>query len=191
MNIVQPGSAMVNSNSALSLSTWTHAARRCPTTGSSTSTGISTSSHPRSATACPRRPSPSMRTPVGLVHPATPMRTSCSGASGGPTNSSVEATEITCMSAPYDSAIQLFQGLRQRAADFHRNGLGSGLDARDALQLTVFPEVQIAADRPRVALGQGQAGRGHRVERGDGALGVHHLVDHQIVAARRADDDAV
>jgi hypothetical protein len=29
------------------------------------------------------------------------MRASCSGASGGPTNSSVEPAEITCIPAPY------------------------------------------------------------------------------------------
>ncbi len=102
MNIVQPGSATVNANSAALPATCTRAARRWPITGCSTATGTSTTSCPMRASSSPLRPSPSTRTGVGSVAPLTVTRTTCSGASGGPTKSSVDSAEITCIPAPYD-----------------------------------------------------------------------------------------
>ncbi|EUA92368.1 hypothetical protein I551_1208 [Mycobacterium ulcerans str. Harvey] len=56
---------------------------------------------PTAARACPLRPAPSTRIDVGSVHSTILTRTSCSGASGGPTKSSVDSAETTCMTAPY------------------------------------------------------------------------------------------
>lgn len=47
------------------------------------------------------KPSPWMRIGGGSVHPVTATRTSCSGASDGPTKSSVDSAETTRMTAPY------------------------------------------------------------------------------------------
>ncbi len=95
MNIVQPGSATVNSNSVLLPSNSTRAARRSPGTGSRTSTGTSTTPPAGSADGGSgvARPSPSTR--IGDVPPVWATRTSCSGASGGPTNRSVDSAEVT------------------------------------------------------------------------------------------------
>lgn len=51
--------------------------------------------------ASPAKPSPWMRIGAGSVHPVTATRTSCSGASDGPTKSSVDSAETTRMTAPY------------------------------------------------------------------------------------------
>lgn len=53
------------------------------------------------AAASPAKPSPWMRIGAGSVHPVTATRTSCSGASDGPTKSSVDSAETTRMTAPY------------------------------------------------------------------------------------------
>ncbi|CEZ54413.1 Uncharacterised protein [Mycobacterium tuberculosis] len=102
MNIVQPGSATVNSNARLGPSgVCTRAVRRSPTTGDSTATATSMTSSPGRAAASPAKPSPWMRIGAGSVHPVTATRTSCSGASDGPTKSSVDSAETTRMTAPY------------------------------------------------------------------------------------------
>jgi hypothetical protein len=98
MNIVQPGSATTKSNDADVEATCTWAVRRCPATGSVTLTGTSTTLRP---TAVPLSPSPSTRTRTASVTPSSVTRTSCTGASAGPTKSSVDSAEMTCIPAPY------------------------------------------------------------------------------------------
>ena len=106
MNIVQPGSATVKSNGVAALPTCSRAARCSPSTGCSTATGTSTvhrpSACPPRATAEPLSPSPSTRIAVGSVTSLTVTRTTCSGASSGPTKNSVDSDEITRIPAPYD-----------------------------------------------------------------------------------------
>src|SRR6185503_1717360 len=96
MCIVQPGSATVNSNGVCASPASTRADRCSPTTGRETATGTSTVPSAASATtgAGVVRPSPSTRT--SAAPPVWVTRTSCSGASGGPVNNSVDPAEMTC-----------------------------------------------------------------------------------------------
>jgi hypothetical protein len=116
MNIVQPGSATVNVNGVVLPSSSTRAARDWPATGCSTVTGTSTTSCPVWASVSPAKPSPSTRTGVGSVASLTLTRTSCSGASGGPTKSSVDSADITRIPAPYDlrRALRVVSAERRR-----------------------------------------------------------------------------
>src|ERR1700744_835699 len=102
MNIVQPGSATVNSNAALTPPACTRADRRSPTLRPSSVTGTSTtcwSDSPLVTTASPLKPSPSMTIDVRSLTSLTVTRTSCEGACGGPTNSSVDSAEMSCIGA--------------------------------------------------------------------------------------------
>src|SRR4051794_28395599 len=105
MCIVQPGSATVSSNGSSSSTATTLAARCSPTTGRVTRTGTSTDPSPGSVSTDTgvSTPSPTTRTCVGSVHVAYVTRTTCSGASAGPTNSCVASAEVSCtgMSALY------------------------------------------------------------------------------------------
>src|SRR6185436_12395894 len=103
MNIVQPGSATMNSKSVLSSPHRTRAARRSPGTGALTWTGTSAMPPAGSADGGSgvARPSPSMT--IGAVPPVWTTLTNCSGASVGPTNRSVDSAEVTpnATTSPY------------------------------------------------------------------------------------------
>src|SRR6185369_10869897 len=96
MCIVQPGSATVNTNGVSASPASTRADRCSPTTGRETATGTSTVPSAASTTTGVGevRPSPSTRT--STAPPVWVTRTSCSGASGGPVNNSVDSAEMTC-----------------------------------------------------------------------------------------------
>src|ERR1700759_2854772 len=98
MNNVQPGSATTNSNSTDDPAACTVTAPRSPATGRSTTTGPSAAPLP---VAEPASPSPATRTSTGSSAPSSVTRISCTGASAGPTNSSVDSADITCIPAPY------------------------------------------------------------------------------------------
>ena len=101
MNIVQPGSATVNSNGVLRVAG--QHARRPLLADDGTRNRHGHLDCPSAASAPRRagvvRPSPSTRT--SAAPPVWVTRTSCSGASGGPVNSSVDSAEMTCTPRHY------------------------------------------------------------------------------------------
>ena len=103
MYIVQPGSATVNTKGVSASPANTRACRCSPTTGRETATGTSIVPAPAAIAAVGVvRPSPSTRT--SNAPPVWVTRTSCSGASGGPVNSSVDSAEMTCTPKHYGVA---------------------------------------------------------------------------------------
>ena len=118
MYIVQPGSATVNTNGVLVSPVST----RAPTLTDDRARnrdGDFDELSPMSATARPRSDRPRRRGPASARAPVRVTRTSCSGASGGPVNSSVDSAEITCMSELYGA------NPRGVAANRARDRLGS------------------------------------------------------------------